>query len=140
LNVARAFRVLVAFAVALPLGRGGICCCLLGDDLPAAIAKARPVEPARSCCSQPAPVDSTPAPHVPERDDCDCPQRDNAVLTTAPSDPAVVAGLPGLDLGPIHHPGAPLHAIDASRVLFGGDSPSPVPKLPRYRTLCVLLC
>ena len=137
--LSRAFRLLIALAVAFPLGPGGLCCCVLGTGHEAAaVTVARAETPAHSCCGNLPAAPAAPA-EEPASDDCDCPERDDAVLSSAASD--AVLALSSTDapfVAIFAQPAA--HGESFAVVRFASDRPSPVPKLPRYRTLCVLLC
>ena len=133
---AKSFRALVALMIAVPLGPGGLCCCLIGaTDVMAAEA----VAPApTSCCSQPAVPAVPPAPEPPVADldaaECDCPVRDAGFLpervqslSAVPPAPAVetVSVVAPAALGPIEAPLPP--------------SPVPPPKIALHLALSVLI-
>ena len=136
--VSRAFRVLVSLAVILPLGPGGLCCCVVhGDHARAAVTPVHAAAP-RSCCTPSAP-DAPAPPSKSSRDDCKCPQRENVVLGSASSDAAMAAPVTGAHVTLIAvTSSAP--GIDVSRARNRADCPAPVPRLPLYRALGVLLC
>lgn len=136
-----AVRVLAALAVAVPLGPGGICCCVVHPHR-AAETVARPA-PVRSCCAEsataPAEAPARPAHRrFPMGDDCGCPQREAAVLASA-ADAApvlsVIAALPGLAAA-----GCPAFVLPAGPARLLADCPAPVPKQPLFRTLSALRC
>lgn len=128
----RLFHAIVALAVALPLGVGGFCCCLLGhgpEAAPAAVADAG------SCCSA---EDGVPAPAPGEERPCDCPARELAVFAKAPAGSLVPEAAPPVLLIALPAPvGSPL--AFASRAAIPSP-PYPPPKQPLYRTLSVLRC
>ncbi len=79
----RAFHILVSLLVAVPLGAGGLCCCLIGqaDDAQETVV----AEATHSCC----PSESTPSappdsgqscPSEESGEDCGCPERDTALV------------------------------------------------------------
>jgi hypothetical protein len=134
----RALRIVLALVIAVPLGQGGLCCCLLGAA-PAAAAAARvQAEPVHGCCDA-APPDREPAPPGADTDRCDCPARADALVAAAPDAPLAaaspnpIASVPSLA-------GTTPSAAAASSLAAGGTRPDPVPKTPRYRALCALLC
>lgn len=135
----RPLRILVSLAIALPLGQGGLCCCLVGDhDTAAAVAAAREAAP-RSCCTPAGPDGPRDRAPSPDRDDCGCPQRESAILAAAPAESAAAAPVADAAfLAPSAAPAGP--TADLLHARFRDESPAPVPKVPRYRTLCVLLC
>jgi hypothetical protein len=131
--ISQAFRVLVALLVAVPLGAGGLCCCLLGSPA-AAHDAAVPSTP--SCCAGESTPIATPA-SAEHEDDCSCPARDAGVLaksapveSAAPVAPAAVvpAAAPSVAVV-IAFAGLAVHA-----------TPYPPPKVPLFRTLCTILC
>ncbi len=138
--VSRALRVLISLAIAVPMGPGGLCCCIVGGDhVPAAVAQARAAAETHPCCIPPAPSAPVDRSDSSDRDDCGCPKRDDAVLVAANSDAAFAAPAPA-PLFMIVAAAPAARAVTLTEARFGAEGPSPVPKLPRYRTLCVLLC
>lgn len=132
----KSLRIALALVVALPLGPGGICCCLFGE---AQAAEAGPA-PA-SCCQAEAPVpEPEGCPSTSEDPECACPEREVAEL--APS----LAG--GPFVGPVPESGNPL--AEPVRVLpellapeFRVEAPPPDPLPPatrRHAALSVYLC
>jgi len=129
-------RLALALVVALPLGPGGICCCLFGE------AEAAPVEAApSSCCQAEAPVpESAGCPSSEEDPECACPEREAAEI--APS----LAG--GPFVGPAPESAAPLAApaVVLPRLTEPEprlEAPPPGPPPPaqrRHAALSVFLC
>lgn len=109
----RFFHSLVALSVALPLGAGGFCCCLIGHGhraAPAAVAAET-----HACCAENAPAPARPDP---EKDHhCACPARELAVFAKAQAGPALLetVSAPGDFLPPAPAP-----------IVFAGVEPSPV--------------
>jgi len=141
----KTFHILVSVMVALPLGAGGLCCCLLGDS-PApmsAVASVPAPPPAHSCCSGPAePAAAAPddaaAPDTAGGHKCGCPERETALLAAVAGQEPVAAGtaFPTALLAPVALPAAPVTETAAA---FPAR-PDPPPKRPLFRTLSVLLC
>jgi hypothetical protein len=73
----RLFPTFVCLLVALPLGVGGFCCCLMGHGPGAAPVVAAE---SHSCCSA---DESAASPPAGEEAGCDCPARDLAVVAKA---------------------------------------------------------
>ncbi len=134
----RAFHIIISLLVAVPLGAGGLCCCLLGQT--DAAAAATPAEPTHPCCpSDPAPPDrGQSSPIDTDESDCDCPVRE-AALTAGSSGGTLLPG-PAPDSDGI------ALQIEYAVVYSTGERaprphiPDPPPKRPLYRTLSVLLC
>ena len=98
----KSLRIALALVVALPLGPGGICCCLFGE------AQAAETAPAPASCCQEAPVpEREGCPSSSEDPECACPEREVAEL--APS----LNG--GPFVGPAPEAGSPL--AEPARVL-----------------------
>ncbi|HMB70886.1 MAG TPA: hypothetical protein VKU85_16340 [bacterium] len=130
----RALHSLVALMVALPLGVGGFCCCLLGHDDAAAASVA--VEATHGCCAGGETAPATPADRDP--DGCDCPGLDLAVFAQGIAAPDVLASatsaLPAA-------PPAPSAALELPATeTIASAAPSPPPKLPLDRTPSLLRC
>jgi hypothetical protein len=134
-QMTRAFHVLVALLVAVPLGAGGLCCCVLGapHDAPERVA----AEPAHACCPPETPAADSDEGDTEDPHRCDCPVRETGLLASGTPEPpaplpapAGALTVPALDipLGPAPEP---------SRVV--GRAP-PDRRKPLYRTLSVLLC
>jgi hypothetical protein len=93
----RTLRIAVALAVAVPLGPGGICCCLF-EKAEAAPVESVPAEVARaeaapvSCCHAEAPAPG-PEGSPPEEPECKCPERPVAELAPSLPGDAFVAPL-----------------------------------------------
>ena len=87
----------------------------------------------------PAAPEAPAPPAKPSTDDCKCPQRESAVLASASSEAALTA--PVMDAPVVLVASlAPVPEVDVSRTRNRADCPVPVPKLPLYRALGVLLC
>lgn len=144
----KAFHVLVSLMVALPLGAGGLCCCLVGE-LPShaahAVAIASPAKaatPVHSCCSVPAAAAESDTSDPARPDDagehkCGCPERETAVLAAAAGQEPLVGTM-------LTH-GDVLLADSGDLVVLAParpdpGRPDPPPKRPLFRTLSVLLC
>ncbi|MCA9750629.1 MAG: hypothetical protein KC591_00425 [Gemmatimonadetes bacterium] len=80
----RILRVFLAVLVALPLGAGGICCCLFEKPVQSPeVATARP-----SCC---AAAETPASPDEPSKDeDCHCPARELAEAPSSSATPELV--------------------------------------------------
>ncbi|MGQ0723544.1 MAG: hypothetical protein ACT4PE_18495 [Candidatus Eiseniibacteriota bacterium] len=131
----KAFRVLAALLVAVPLGVGGLCCCLLGAP-DAHRHAAAPTALAPCCADENTPAAPRPGPA--DDEDCSCPSRDAGVLAAsvpaegaAPTAPACVA----------------VTVVPTVESILAGPAglsvrttPYPPPKVPAYRTLCAILC
>lgn len=135
----KAFRILMSLVIALPLGAGGLCCCLWGD-VPSAAASGEVAVGASSCCAEPGhatPVDRPGADPPGEDEECGCAEREAAVLTPSTSqEPILGLSLALGDLSPASSI-VPATPSAAHRVL------PPVPpghKRPLFRTFSVLLC
>jgi len=126
----RTFHSLVALMVALPLGVGGFCCCLLGhgeDEAPVV------VQESHSCCSGEA------APAAPaDEKSCECPARGLAVFAMgSPESPVPDVAPSALLVAP--------GTLSSFALAFAVEAtvapvPDPPPKRPLYRTLSVLRC
>ncbi len=148
----KALRMLVAVLVAVPLGPGGICCCLFGGDAPGDVEDAQVLVASGgggSCCSSPAaPAAAHPAPGsapvVAEAADaheggCDCPVRDAAVEVS----PTVAASPASADAIRVAPATSPTVAVDlaifsAPRGAAAGPEAPPGP--PVRLALSVFLC
>jgi hypothetical protein len=133
----KAFHILVAVFVAVPLGAGGLCCCLLGThDREIEVA----AEPAHSCCASEPAGAAAPArepagrPCADRGDDCGCPARD-AAITKSASESQLPAPAPAAAAVP--EPGEVALAPFAPAVERAVDHP---PKRPLFRTLSVIRC
>ena len=151
----KAFRLVVAALVAIPLGPGGVCCCVVGCDSPgnapgpaADVVMIAPAGEAHSCCSEPAPIADTCSPEPiagcdrtadRHEDGCDCPVRDAAVE----SSPTVVASPATEDATRIDRAIAPIVAtvLVAPSETRGHAVGSEAPPGPPVRLfLSVFLC
>lgn len=138
--LSRMFRVLVSLAVMLPLGPGGLCCCVVqGGHASATVAPVHAAAPGSPCCTPTESEAPVRRPESSDPDECACPQRENAVLASGSADAALTAPL--ADAGAVvlaDWSAAPL--VDVSRSRFRADCPAPIPKVPLYRALAVRLC
>lgn len=137
---ARLLRLAAALAVAVPLGPGGLCCCLVkGHDAPPVVAAAPESSGASPCCQAKDAEPPSPARSPVPDDDCGCPQRENVVLASASAELAPVA--PVMHAALLPPATAPVALADPGAVAsLRTGAPAPVPKLPLFRTLGVLLC
>ena len=118
-----ALRVFLALLLAVPLGAGGLCCCLtdgIGQEVTAEMRAAS----APSCCtkSEPAPAASG----CPEEAECECPAVSDAELTPRTSVPAVAVVVHAL-APPAASPEPVVAAGPAGRVAPSAHSPPGVP-------------
>jgi hypothetical protein len=87
--MAKALNLLLALTVAVPLGGGGFCCCVLGDDCGVGMVAAAPIDTgAHDCCAHVPAAAPPPAadPAADPADDgcCDCPEREAALRAAGP--------------------------------------------------------
>ncbi|MAF26631.1 MAG: hypothetical protein QF819_04670 [Gemmatimonadota bacterium] len=129
----KAFIFVLVAGLTLPLGPGGICCCLLADDCPDAAPKAAPVE---SCCSSGAGPDASASSAPAERDCCACPE-----LQPAPSSSATLAVVAAAG-SPLAAPESQVRLATPAQGTEGfREETHPPPVLGAvYRTTCSLLC
>jgi hypothetical protein len=127
----RLFHTLVSVVVALPLGVGGFCCCLIGHGDEVTAPAAAVAAESHSCCTD------SEAPAAPESDDqrCECPARELGVLAQTTPMPALqehasVSGelLPPPAAAPV------LLTVDPAPVLPVAHPP-PLPPLERTPSL-----
>jgi len=131
----RALHILLALVVALPLGAGGLCCCLFAIGT-ADVARD---SGAPACCSNASAPATSQAPcPAAEGADCECPSRDAALVEVPASGKLLSA--PGSMLAMIAPPAdAASLAGDVSRS-HGSRIPHPPPKQPLYRTFSSIRC
>ncbi len=121
-------RITLALLIALPLGPGGLCCCLFG---PADAACDRvPAEPA-GCCSQEAAPESGAA-------DCECPAREVVVLSGTGT--VVSLELPGTTTVALTPAMRSVARIDDLRPEAPSPTPPAQPRVPLFRSLSVIRC
>jgi len=144
--ITKGFHVFLAALIAVPLGAGGICCCLtdgLAQEFQAerAVAKA----PAASCCSQGA-MEAPPAPAEPGppvacpmdadgEDSCECPVRDTALISATPSALVFVQAAPPIAAAPVAVAAPAPAAVPVAAV---PAAPHPPPKSKLYLQHSVL--
>lgn len=125
----------VSLVVALPLGAGGFCCCLIGhghDD--AAPAAAFAVE-SHSCCSG----SEAPAPADPEPDHrCECPARELAVFAKTTTAPALYESASAV--GDLLSPPAAFTVLLTAEAAPVPPVAHPPPRPPLDRTPSLLRC
>lgn len=124
-----AVRLWMALMIAVPLGPGGLCCCLLGAAQATACDEA-PAEP-RGCCSESAPAQTPDA-------DCDCPIRDVVILVGADVALALEAPPAATPFVPAPAPG--LVRIPAAAPSAAAPALPPPRAVPLFRTLSVIRC
>ncbi len=124
-------RVFLALLMAVPLGAGGICCCLTDGMAAEFLAEVKvPPAPKSPCCSVPEPVAAplTPGACEQEGEDCECPALDDATLSARSSVGAIaaahaLAAIPAPEAEPV-----PVTAPDAPPA----PPAPPPPKVPVY--------
>ena len=135
----KSFHLLLAVLIAVPLGPGGICCCLLTGSGEKGLEAIAVEATGDSCCGREAPeVPTSPAcPTEDGRDDCDC-RAHNAEEVTGvlASGPSLVLAWALDALAPVQK-GVSWAAPGAADV---SESFHPPPTIPIYRALSVLLC
>lgn len=135
----RSLRVLAALLIAVPLGQGGLCCCLFG--MPETVLETAAAEPEHGCCaSAAAPVESADSSCPADQHDgeCGCPVRDVSLLAAGSGAPLLLAQASTLEASVV-----PTEAgvrVLATSVDLASHHPHPPPKQPLYRTLSTLRC
>jgi hypothetical protein len=132
--LAKAFRILAALLVAVPLGIGGLCCCLIGAS-PAGLELAA-IAPPSSCCDA-ARAPAPPADCPEDDEDCSCPSREAGLLAKSAPTETVNQEAPASALP---QPLVSVAEFQARTPLPARVTPYPPPKVPLHRTLCVTLC
>jgi hypothetical protein len=135
-------RIAMALLIALPLGPGGICCCLFEEAAAAVrVEQAEPAAPAPCCHAEaPSPERAAASDAGEHEKDCGCPERDAAELGASP------IGVPFV--GPAPESPAPAAPAEAIRPVFAEPAPAPEapppgpspPAARRHAVLSVFLC
>jgi hypothetical protein len=141
---------MLAVLVALPLGPGGLCCCVIGGACGHVDADScAPAEAVHSCCcgdlvdAQPASPQTVPgAVACATQHDaagCNCPKRDDGVVPSVPNEDRL-AFTNFVDITGLAEAQTIASVDEAAGGVRAHEVHRPPPKVPLHTTLAVFLC